>query len=260
MFMAIALLVGVPGDAAEQQPLSQPPEDLLHNYTATEKLAAVRDMLSWGSVTDLKNYSSSDEAHCRGMASDIAAGRDAKFLEPVAIGAVDKPAALLAIEQMCPMLNLDQQNSYRTIGNVYATRNFSLYELKPGSTGQKLLAFYAERWCDGNETANDACPIAHFMKVFDPAMCRFSASASFPSRMDTPPAGATTYVQGIVEYKGEEYFANVGTDCSHASARLAERYEFQMVSIKRDGGRLNGPELRCRLTHGPVTAPCAREK
>ncbi|MHB1204139.1 MAG: hypothetical protein ACYCZX_01115 [Rhodospirillaceae bacterium] len=246
-FCVLAALIGaLPASlgAQERPPIFQPPEPALHNLTADEKLAAVQDIMSWVPVRELADDGSTDDKACRAMAEDIAAGGNVKFLEPDALGATARPDDLRTIEGQCPALILDE-TTVPKIGRTRATRNFSIYVLQRPINGIAASVFYAERWCAERAKAGAPCPAPGTVKAFDLNSCTIFNTETLPPRVANT-AQPSSYVQGVMEYLGEYYIANVGDACPLDQAKKLKKYTFEISSVQP--GADKSPKVRCRLS------------
>ena len=229
--------------AQERPPLLQPPESGLHNLTADEKLAAVQDIMSWVPVRELDNQGSSDETACRAMAEDIAAGGNVKFLEPDAMGITARPDDIRTIQGQCPALTLDE-TTVPKIGRTRATRNFSIYVLQRPIGGIAASVFYAERWCADRAKTGAPCPAPQTVKAFDLNSCAIINTETLPPRQAS--AQPSSYVQGVIEYRGDYYITNVGDACPYDQSKALKKYVFEISSVQP--GSDHTPKFRCRLS------------
>ena len=243
---AVAVLGVLPVSlgAQERRSLMQPPEPGLRNFTADEKLAAVQDIMSWVPVRELADQGSTDDVRCRAMAEDIAAGGNIRFLEPDAMGVTARPDDLRTIEAQCPALILDETTLPKA-GHTRATRNFSIYVLQRPINGVAASVFTAERWCADRTKMGAPCPAPQPVKSFDLNSCTIFNTETLPPRAPQP-ARPSSYVQGVVEYRGEYYVANVGDACPLDEAKKLRKYAFELSSVQP--GADHASKFRCRLS------------
>jgi hypothetical protein len=233
----------------------QPPEPGLHNLTADEKLTALQDIMAWVPVRELTDEGSTDETACRAMAEDIAAGGNVKFLEPDAMGVTARPDDMRTIEGQCPPLILDE-TTLPKIGHTRATRNFSIYVLQRPIDGVAASVFTAERWCTDRAKAGAPCPAPQTVKAFDLNSCTIINTETLPPRVSQP-GPASSYVQGVMEYRGQYYIANVGDACPLDQAKKLKKYAFQISSVQP--GADHTAKFRCRLSaNANVRCPASK--
>jgi hypothetical protein len=244
-FAGAAVFLGaLPLGAQERPALLQPPEAGLHNFTADEKLTALQDIMAWVPVRELADDGSTDDTACRAMAEDIAAGGNVKFLTPDAMGVTARPDDMRTIEGQCPALTLDE-TTLPKIGRTRATRNFSIYILQRPIDGVAASVFYAERWCADRAKMGAPCPAPQTVKAFDLNSCKIFNTETLPPRV-TQAGPPSSYVQGVMEYRGEYYIANVGDACPLDQAKKLKKYTFELSSIRP--GADKSAKFRCRLS------------
>lgn len=247
LFYALSLVaLAAPALAADGTRMQQPPEAALRNFSAADKLAAVTELLNMP-ARDLADNGSSDPEACRAMAETFASGYGIAFLEPSVLTTTARPDELRTVEGQCPGLVLDEVTQPR-LGSVRARRNFSLYFLARPVSGMAMSVFLGERWCKEGANARVPCPAPQVAKAFDINSCKIVATETMPARSVT--AGKSNYTQGVIEYRNEYYFANIGDVCE-TPVKDVTGVTMDVTSVEQVGGK---PKLHCSLS----TVPKAR--
>ncbi len=241
---------GLPALAADGR-VQQPPEPALRNFTAAEKLTLAHEMLDLPS-RDLADNGSSDPGACRAMAETFAAGQGIVFLEPDVMTTTARPDELRTVEGQCPAVVLDEVTLPR-LGAVRARRNFSLYFLARPVAGMAVGVFSAERWCKEGVGARAPCPAPQTAKAFDINSCKIFATETMPTRQVA--GGKSNYVQGVLEYRNDYYFASIGDVCE-TETKGVTGVTMDVTSVELAGGK---PKLRCSLSTVPKSR-CAPAK
>lgn len=239
--LAFALLAA-PVLAAEGR-VQQPPEPALRNFSAAEKLTLASELLNLPS-RDLADNGSSDAGACRAIAETFASGYGIAFLEPNVMTTTARPDELRTVEGQCPALVLDEVTLPR-LGKVRARRNFSLYFLARPITGMAVGVFSGERWCKEGAGARTPCPAPQTAKAFDLNSCKIVATETMPQR--NVANGKANYIQGVLEYRNDYYFANIGDVCETETPGVTG-VTMDITSVEQVGGK---PKLQCSLSTVP---------
>lgn len=246
--LAAALLAASPVLAADAVHVPQPPEPALRNFSAAEKLNIVHDLMKLP-AREMADNGSSDLEACRAMAETFLAGQGIQFLEPDVLTTTARPDELRTVQGQCPSVVLDE-TTLPKIGPVRARRNFGLYFLARPIDRMAVGVFTAERWCKESAGLRTPCPAPQTAKAFDLNSCKVFATDVMPAR--TVANGKTNYVQGVIEYRNEYYFANIGDVCETATKGVTG-YTMDVTSIEQVNGK---PKLHCSLST-PAKTRCA---
>lgn len=243
-----APILAAPALAAEGR-VQQPPEPALRNFSAADKLTLASELLNLPS-RDLADNGSSDPAACRAIAETFASGYGIAFLEPNVMTTTARPDELRTVEGQCPALVLDEVTLPR-LGKLRARRNFSLYFLARPVAGMAVGVFLGERWCKEGTGARAPCPAPHTAKAFDLNSCKIVATETMPQRIVAN--GKSNYIQGMLEYRNEYYFANIGDVCE-SETKGVTGVTMDVTSVEQTGGK---PKLQCSLSTVPKSR-CAQ--
>lgn len=241
LVLAFALLA-TPGVAAEGR-VQQPPEAALRNFSAAEKLTLASELLNLPS-RDLADNGSNDPDACRAIAETFASGYGIAFLEPNVMTTTARPDELRTVEGQCPALVLDVATLPR-VGTVRARRNFSLYFLARPIGGMAVGVFQGERWCKEGTRNGVPCPAPQTARAFDLNSCKIVATEIMPAR--TVANGKANYIQGMLEYRNEYLFANIGDVCETETPGVTG-ITMDITSVEQIGGK---PKLQCSLSTVP---------
>ncbi|MBX7200003.1 MAG: hypothetical protein K1X51_11610 [Rhodospirillaceae bacterium] len=250
LYVFAMVLASAPALAADGR-VQQPPEPALHNLSAAEKLAQAHEWLNLPS-RDLADNGSSDADACRAIAETFAAGDGIRFLEPDVMTTTARPDELRTVEGQCRGLVLDEVTLPR-LGQLRARRNFSLYFLARPVNGMAMSVFSAERWCKDGVGARAPCTAPQTARAFDLNSCKVVATETMPARNVTN--GRSNYVQGVLEYRNDYYFANIGDVCETATPGVTG-ITMDITSVELAGGK---PKLSCSLSTVPK-ARCVQPK
>lgn len=231
------------GISTKSNPLEQPPEPVLRNLTADEKMMAVREMLSWVSAGQLTSKTSAtNEVECRGLVTALDAGKGIRFLDPDFLGATQEPAEVGAITGRCNNIQFYEWD--RPPGRQRATRNFTFYNLAGSEAGLSLI--YSERWCLPSDGQTGSCVGTPVVTAFERQTCRPLRQIPIAIRDGEYPYKGAALVHGVLEFGGNYYFAEIGSSCSWEQARKSGRYTIKLYSV---GSQSDGQRARLVCTY-----------